>query len=84
MPQNKTPPRKYKRKTTLENTCRQSRANVVKFPQMRCHSDVIYFCSFSYHQGIIKDPEVCQERQCTHYREIPVRDLINSKDYQIF
>ena len=72
------------RKGSLEKTCGRTTTNVVKFPQFRKHSNTVYFCSYSYHRGIIKDPTQCQARECTHYREIPVEDLINNEDYKVF
>jgi len=28
------------------------------------------YCLMSYHSGVIKNEEICQERECRHYRKL--------------
>ena len=30
----------------------------------------IPYCNMSYHRGIVLKPEVCEARQCSHYRKL--------------
>jgi hypothetical protein len=76
--------REATRKSSLERRCEKTSSNVLKFPEFRKHKNTIYFCSFKYHRGIIKNPALCQENKCTHYREIPVADLIENEDYRLY
>ena len=28
------------------------------------------YCTFNFHEGVIKEPEVCEERECRHYYKL--------------
>ncbi len=30
----------------------------------------IPYCDFGYHQGVIKTPEICEERNCIHFQKL--------------
>jgi len=30
----------------------------------------IPFCNFGYHQGIVRTPDICEDRHCKHYKRL--------------
>ena len=30
----------------------------------------IPYCDFGYHQGLVRKPEVCEQRECSHYYKL--------------
>ncbi len=45
---------------------------VIKFKPIRDPDNKRFlpYCDFGYHQGYIKKPEVCEERNCRHYHKL--------------
>lgn len=37
------------------------------------HGKYLPFCSYGFHQGLIKQEEVCIERNCKHYQRLYIK-----------
>ena len=38
------------------------------------------YCDLGYHQGLVLKPEVCEQRNCTHYRRLYIPEQGKSGD----
>jgi len=55
----------------LEN---KVRTKILKFrPSRDNEGRYISYCDFGYHQGLIKTPEICIERNCNHYKKLYIK-----------
>ena len=57
-----------RRRKTLKN-----KLNVLKVNRKLIHQDdgrYIAFCDYRWHRGIVKDKEICEQRECRHYRKL--------------
>jgi hypothetical protein len=40
----------------------------------------IPYCDFTWHRGIVFNPEICQKRNCQHYKRMYVQATIYSRN----
>ncbi len=40
------------------------------------------FCDFGFHQGLIRTPEICEERNCTHFHRLYIEPKTNIRRFE--
>ena len=49
----------------------KTKTNVTRFRPLRDRNGrYIPYCDFGYHQGLIRTPEICEQRECIHYKKL--------------
>ena len=63
--------RKMKNKKRLENKVKISIMKVR--PSKDENGRYISFCDFGFHQGVLRNPTICEERRCYHYKKLYIK-----------